>query len=360
MEAYRTLSTEAGIMTKNTNRGKRGQLLPVVVTPTAGPLAVAAATDRADHYARASRAPNTWRAYRGAYARFAAWCEHTQAEPMPTAPAVLRAYVASLADAGAALSTINAAVAAIASAHSIAGQPFDRSCIKDDLKGIRRETARAKRKARPLVATDLQAILLSFGQGSRSARDRLLFALGFAGALRRSELIGLDWQIRESGTGFIVQDDRGLVITLLSSKTGKGEPEQIIIPCSDMPTACDALTNWIGRTSAQAGTPLFRSVNKGGEISPDRLSDRSVARIIKKEVRACAIAAGRSEVEAAELAELCSGHSLRAGYCTASAIAGIPEWKARRRSRHRSAETFAGYVRAAEEWTDSGLKGVGF
>ena len=107
-------------------------------------------------------------------------------------------------------------------------------------------------------------------------------------------------------------------------------------------------------------TPLFRSVNKGGEIGADRLSDRSVARIIKKEVRACAIAAGRSETEATELAELCSGHSLRAGYCTASAIAGVPEWKARRRSRHRSAETFAGYVRAAEEWTDSGLKGVGF
>jgi integrase len=225
---------------------------------------------------------------------------------------------------------------------------------------IRRETARAKRKARPLVATDLQAILAGFGEGGRSARDRLLFALGFAGALRRSELVGLDWQIRGSGTGLIVQDDRGLVITLLSSKTGKGEPEEIIIPCSDMPTACNAIADWISRAGIQPGTPLLRSVNKGGEISAGRLCDRSVSRIIKKEVRACAIAAGRSEAEAEELAELCSGHSLRAGYCTASAVAGIPEWKARRRSRHRSAETFAGYVRAAEEWADSGLKGVGF
>jgi integrase len=345
-------------MTKNTKRGKRGQLLPVVVTPGGGPLAVA--TDRADHYARASRAPNTWRSYQGAWARFSAWCEAREIQPMPTAPATLRAYVASMADAGAALSTIGAAVAAIASAHSIAGQPFDRACIKDDIKGIRRETARAKRKARPLVATDLQAILSSFGQGVRSARDRLLFALGFAGALRRSELVGLDWQEQGQGTGIIVQDDRGLVITLLSSKTGKGEPEQIIVPCSDMPTACSALADWLGRAGVQPGTPLFRPVNKGGEISADRLSDRSVARIIKKEVRSCAIANGRSNEEADELAELCSGHSLRAGYCTASAIAGVPEWKARRRSRHRSAETFAGYVRAAEEWTDSGLKGVGF
>jgi integrase len=150
-------------------------------------------------------------------------------------------------------------VAAIASAHSIAGHHFDRACIKDDLKGIRRETARIRRKARPLVATDLRAILSGFGEGSRSAWDRLLFALGFAGALRRSELVGLDWQIRESGTGFIVQDDRGLVITLLSSKTGKGEPQQIIIPCSDMPTACNALTDWIGRTSAQRGVVARRA-----------------------------------------------------------------------------------------------------
>ena len=151
-----------------------------------------------------------------------------------------------------------------------------------------------------------------------------------------------------------MRDDRGLAITLLNTKTGKGEPEEIIIPCADMPTACDALADWISRASVQAGAPLFRSVNKGGEIGADRLSDRSVARIIKKEVRACAIAAGRSEADADQIAEPCSGHSLRAGYCTASAMAGVPEWKARRRSRHRSAETFAGYVRAAEEWTDSG------
>jgi integrase len=345
-------------MAKNTKGAKQRHLLPIVIAPGAGPLAVA--TDRADHYARASRAPNTWRAYRGACARFEAWCEAHHLPAMPTAPAALRAYVAALADAGAALSTINAAVAAIASAHSIAGQPFDRGWIRDDIKGIRRETARAKRKARPLVATDLQTILSGFGSGHRAARDRLLFALGFAAAMRRSELVGLDWQEQGQGTGFLVSDDRGLVITLLNTKTGKGEPEEIIIPCADMPTACDALAEWICRAGIQPGAPLLRSVNKGGEISADRLSDRSVARIIKKEVRACAIAAGRSDAEATDLAELCSGHSLRAGYCTASAMAGVPEWKARRRSRHRSAETFAGYVRAAEEWTDSGLKGVGF
>jgi hypothetical protein len=77
-------------------------------------------------------------------------------------------------------------------------------------------------------------------------------------------------------------------------------------------------------------------------------------------VRARALANGASEADAGALAELCSGHSLRSGYCTAAALAGTPEWKIRRRSRHRTAELLARYVRVAEQWTDSGLKGVGF
>jgi integrase len=215
-------------------------------------------------------------------------------------------------------------VAAIASAHSIAQQPFDRSCIKDDIKGIRREHQRKKRQARPLVSDDLKAILAGFGNGARAARDRLLFALGFAGALRRTELVGLDWQERSAGTGYIVSDDRGLVITLLNTKGGKGEPEEVIIPCADMPTACDALAAWATLANLQLGEPVVRGVTKGGEIGRDRLTDRSVALIVKKEVRACALAGGRSEADADALAEFCSGHSLRAG-CTASAMAGIPE-----------------------------------
>ena len=71
-------------------------------------------------------------------------------------------------------------------------------------------------------------------------------------------------------------------------------------------------------------------------------------------------AAGADVPRADALAKPFSGHSLRAGYITAAALFGVPEWKIRRRSRHQTAEMVAGYVRAAEEWTDSGLKGVGF
>ena len=207
---------------------------------------------------------------------------------------------------------------------------------------------------------DLRGILSGLGSSAIDARDRLLLALGFAAALRRSELVGLDWKRQGTGEGYLTQDHRGIVITLLSTKGGKGEPVEVIVPCADMPTACDALDEWAAIAKLEPGQPVFREVIKGGQIGAGRLSDRSVARIIKRRVRERTLELGRSEADADELASICSGHSLRAGFCTAAAIAGKPEWKIRSRSRHKTAELVARYVRTAEEWTDSGLKGVGF
>jgi integrase len=206
---------------------------------------------------------------------------------------------------------------------------------------------------------DLKDILGDLGDEVIDARDRLLLTLGYAGTLRRSELVGLDWQRPGDGTGYVVRDERGIVVTLLRSKAGNGDPVEVIVPCEDMPAACATLEAWVS-ANLRPGEPVFRPINKGGEIGARRLGGRGVALIIKARMRERAIAAGQSEAEADALAELCSGHSLRAGYCTAAALAGIPEWKIRRRSRHKTAELVARYVRAAEQWTDSGLKKVGF
>ena len=192
-----------------------------------------------------------------------------------------------------------------------------------------------------------------------AARDRLLFALGFAGALRRSELVGLDWKTAGTGDGFVAMDERGLVITLLRSKSGRGEPVEIIVPCPDMPTACDALGRWAVIASLKPGDPVFREVIKGGEIGRNRLTDRSVARIIKRRVRQRALVLGHAESDR----RTCGGiqRPQPAGWLLHSRSHGRrPGWKIRRRSRHRTAEMVARYVRAAEEWTDSGLKGIGF
>ena len=105
-----------------------------------------------------------------------------------------------------------------------------------------------------------------------------------------------------SGTGYLTRNHRGIVITLLSTKGGKGEPAEVIVPCADMPTACDAFDEWAAVAKLEPGHPVFREVVKGGHIGASRLSDRSVARIIKRRVRERALELGRSQAHADELA----------------------------------------------------------
>jgi integrase len=103
---------------------------------------------------------------------------------------------------------------------------------------------------------------------------------------------------------------------------------------------------------------VFRAIDKRQRLGASRLTDRSVSRIIKARVRAFAIAAGRPEVDADAIADRMSGHSLRAGYATAAAAANVPGYRIQQHTRHKSAEMVARYVREADKWTKSGLKGV--
>jgi integrase len=182
---------------------------------------------------RASRSDRTWRQYQSAVRQFERWCEgRTRAAlAIPASPDLLRGFVTWLADRGLSVATIQAYIAALASAHRLAGHPFDWAWVTEAIKGIARKNARQKRRVRPMVGGDIQGILSDFAPAVPSdARDAALLALGFAGALRRSELVGIDWQKHGDGDGFVVRDDRGIVITLLRSKAGKGEPVEIICP----------------------------------------------------------------------------------------------------------------------------------
>jgi hypothetical protein len=136
MDGYRKQSTRRLPIRAAHVKGERWRSAQLSVADTA----------RGDHYARASRADNTWKAYQAAFSQFSAWCEGQGRSPMPADAASLREYVAALADAGRALTTINLHMAAIASAHSVAQQHFDR--IKDDIKGIRREHPRTGQTTR--------------------------------------------------------------------------------------------------------------------------------------------------------------------------------------------------------------------
>ena len=126
-----------------------------------------------------------------------------------------------------------------------------------------------------------------------------------------------------------------------------------------MPKACQALEAWAALANLNAGEAVFRAINQWQHISNERLTDRSVARVVKSRVKELVKQRGRIVAEAEELVDLISGHSLRAGYAT-SAAARMPAYRIQSHTRHKSAEVVAGYIREADKWTKSGLDGVGF
>jgi integrase len=105
---------------------------------------------------------------------------------------------------------------------------------------------------------------------------------------------------------------------------------------------------------------VARSVDQRQIIGDRRLTDRSVARIVNGRVRKLAKQRGSTDTEADELVAMISGHSLRAGYATSAAARDMPGYRIQQHTRHKSAQMVAAYIREADKWTKSGLKGVGF
>ena len=326
--------------------------------------------EAARDYARAAHAPRTRVAYARAWTGFETWCAEKGLPPLPASPETVAVWMAALANGEGdrkplARSSIDQALSGIILRHRDAGYPFDRKhpAIARTWKGISNTKAKTetKRQARPLMADDLRALVGNLRpQIPAEARDAALLAVGWAAALRRSELIGLDWQSRGTGTGFVRLDERGLVVTLMGSKASQDQAETIVVPCADMPAACQAFEVWAGVAALKPGQPVFRPIDQRQIIAEERLTDRSVARIVKGRVRKLARLRGRSETEAEELVALVSGHSLRAGYATSAAARDMPGYRIQQHTRHKSAQMVAGYIREADKWTKSGLKGVGF
>jgi len=304
--------------------------------------------ESAREYARDALAKRTQAAYARAWAGFEAWCAEKGVQSLPAAPETVAVWLASLADGkggrkALARSSIDQAFSAVIVYHRDAGYALDRKhkAIKKVWQGICNTKAKTqtKRQARPLMADDLQALIKALSpEIPAKARDAALLAVGWAAALRRSELVGLDWQRLGDGkdaarTGFLQLDDRGLVITLMVSKASQDKADTVMVPCADMPAACQAVERWAELARLAPGQPVFRPVDQHQAIGDGRLTDRSVARIVKSRVHKLARLRGKSETEADELVALVSGHSLRAGYATSAAARDMPGYRIQQHTR---------------------------
>jgi site-specific recombinase XerD len=298
---------------------------------------IAAAVD----LAKAEKALSTRKAYGSDFRLFKAWCEAKGVSSLPAGPETVAAFLASQAKT-AKPSTLGRRVAAIRYAHKLAhvDPPTDSEAVKATLRGIRRTFGGAKVRKAPAVAAKVRSMVAMAPDRLSGLRDRALLLLGFAGAFRRSELVALD-------VSDITEVKTGLLVTIRRSKTDQeGEGATIAIARGDIACPAKALREWLDVAAIETG-PIFRPINKAGTVAAGRLTDRSVANIVKAY-------AGRAGFDATTF----SGHSLRSGFLTSAAAKGASIFKMMDVSRHKSVDTLRGYVRDAELFKDHAGAGL--
>jgi integrase len=300
------------------------------------PHGASSCTTRVGHgvesYVQAGIAPATRRAYRADLDHFRAW-----GGEIPSTDAQLAAYLAEHATT-LKVATLVRRMAAISVAHEAQGlpNPVGSPLIRATMRGIRREHGSAQCQAKPLLRDDLFAVLGAMGDGIKDIRDRAILLIGFAGGFRRSELAAITCEDVE-------RVRQGLVITLPRSKTDQdGIGRKIGIPYGRSrwcPVA--ALERWLEAAGIEDG-PLFRRVDRHGRVSAERLSAEAVCIVVRERVAA----AGYDPTEY-------SGHSLRAGFATSAAQAGVSSWRIRQQTGHASDAMLARYIRDGELFIDN-------
>jgi integrase len=190
-----------------------------------------------------------------------------------------------------------------------------------------------------------------------------MLSLQWSGALRRSELVGLDWEKLGTGRGFVSLSDEGITITLMTSKASQTQAETVVVPRIDMPTACTALEHWIAMGQIAPGTPIFRRIRATAKVvGPNRLQVQAVNDTMKRCIVLLDKIGGKklTKEQKKALMQDYSGHSARAGYATSAARRNVPSYRIQAQTRHKSADMVQKYVREGERFSHSGLKGVGF
>jgi len=349
---------------------------PMIGMPPGGLAAV---------FRQASVPTSTRVAYAGDWAKFNAWCARDGHEPLPADPMRVGEYLAQAAglvdETGRpvyAPATLARWLAGINAVHRAAGHapPGLDPAVTAVLRGIRATRQAPPRRAKPFRLEQLTAVLPAIETRTWPAavigrRDAALLLLGFAGALRRSELASL--QLRD----IEITDDGELIVRIRSSKTDQDALGATIgYPRGTTPATCpacrlldwarimhtyveegrvgvlrllhqdlsrgrghqcgrhDPRQTWTDLLERQPEAPLFRSVTKAATISDRPISGATVHAVITRRLAAAGIdPAGYS------------GHSLRAGFVTDAYTAGATAHEIMRQTRHTSPATLEAYAR---------------
>jgi integrase len=308
--------------------------------------------ETARDYAQASASENTRKAYGSDWRHFSGWARRHGLSALPPDPQVLGLYVAACASGAItgkpdSVTTLERRISALRWNFAQRGENFDRADrhVATVLAGVRRTQGRPPAQKEAILPEDLLAMIATLDlRDLRGLRDRAILLVGFAGGLRRSEIVGLDCAPRQTrdGTGWTQILDKGILVTL-RGKTGWREVE---IGRGSRELSCPvvALEAWLKFARIEHG-PLFRRVFADGKtVDCELLADKRVARLVKR----TAVAAGvRGDLAEGERARKFSGHSLRAGLASA---AEIDERFVQKQLSHASAEMTRRYQRRRDRF----------
>ena len=316
--------------------------------------------DTASDYAKAATAENTNKAYAADWKHFGRWCRMKGTDALPPSPEMIGLYLADLAapvgkTPAITVATIERRLSGLAWHYQQRGFTLDRKDrhIATVLAGIKRKHARPPVQKEAILAEDIRAMVATLTFDLRGLRDRAILLLGYAGGLRRSEIVSLDVHkddTSDSGGWIEILED-GALLTL-NAKTGWREVE-IGRGSGDQTCPVYALEQWLHFAKIDFGPVFVRTSRDGTKALDARLSDKHVARLIKQTVLDAGI---RSDLPEKDRLTLFSGHSLRAGLASS---AEVDERYVQKHLGHSSAEMTRKYQRRRDRFRVNLTKAAG-
>jgi len=299
---------------------------------------------------KSSKAINTVRAYKSDFKDFGLFCVKNGFKNLPTDPKIVSLYLTYLSSKNVKISTIKRRLVSIGVIHKTKGYYLDTKhpVIIENLMGIKRRKGVNQKGKKPILINELKQIIDVINKENapeiKKMRNKTLLLIGFAGGFRRNELISLNIEDIE----FVFE---GVKITLNKSKTDQfGEGFVKAIPHFQNSLYCPVtcLKRWINFSKIETGA-LFTRFSKGSKITNLRLTDQSVALIIKEYL----LKAGIDNKNY-------SGHSLRSGFATSAAEAGAEERSIMAITGHKSTEMVRRYIKEANLFNNNALNKIKF
>ena len=292
-----------------------------------------------------SKANNTVRAYKSDFNDFSLFCAQNGFKSLPSEAKIVSLYLTHLSTKDFKMSTLKRRLVSIGIIHKLKGHYLDTKhpIILENVMGIKRRKGSVQRGKKPILINDLIKVINvideELGNEIKKSRDRSIILIGFSGGFRRNEIVSLDYQDLD----FVSE---GLKINLKKSKTDQfGEGSVKALPYFNNTQYCPviSLKKWINISNINSG-PLFRRFSKSFNLSNNRLTDQTVALLIKKYLTLAGINSKNY-----------SGHSLRSGFATSAADAGAEERSIMAMTGHKSPEMVRRYIKEANLFKNNPL-----